>query len=49
VQTVVALDQDLLPTTPHATMLATTVDALAAAARATIRRFTSDQLTPYGR
>jgi hypothetical protein len=36
VQTVVALDQDLLSTTPYATMLANTLNALAAAALATI-------------
>jgi hypothetical protein len=40
---VVALDQDLLPTTPHATMLGNTLNVLAAAALATIRRFIPDQ------
>jgi hypothetical protein len=43
VQTVVALDQDLLPTIPRATMLGHALDALTAAAVATIRRFLPDQ------
>jgi hypothetical protein len=43
VQTVVALDPDLLPTTPRATMLGNALDALSAAALATIRRFSPDQ------
>jgi hypothetical protein len=43
VQTVVALNQDLLPTTPHATTLGNTLNVLAAAALATIRRFIPDQ------
>jgi hypothetical protein len=43
VQTAVALDPDLLPTTPRATALGNALDALAAAAVATIRRFTPDQ------
>lgn len=43
VQTVVALAQDLLPTTPHDTMLANTLNVLAAAALATIQRFTPDR------
>jgi hypothetical protein len=43
VQTVVALEPDLLPTTPRATTLGNALDALAAAALATIRRFTPDQ------
>ena len=34
---------DLLPSTPRATALGDTLDALAAAALATIRRFTPDQ------
>jgi len=40
---VVRLDQDLLPTTPHATMLGNTLNVLAAAALATIQRFTPDR------
>ena len=43
VQTVVALDPDLLPTTPRATALGNALDVPAAAALATIRRFTPDQ------
>jgi hypothetical protein len=43
VQTVVALDPDLMPTTPRATALGNALDALAAAAVATIRRFTPEQ------
>lgn len=43
VQTVVALDADLLPSSPRATALGDTLDTLAAAALATIRRFTPDQ------
>ncbi|MGI8310898.1 hypothetical protein [Saccharopolyspora hattusasensis] len=43
VQTAVALEPDLLPTTPRATLLGDALDALAAAALATIRRFTPDQ------
>jgi phage tail tape-measure protein len=42
VQTVVALDPDLLPGTPRATALGDALDALAAAAVATIRRFTPE-------
>jgi hypothetical protein len=43
VQTVVALEPDLLPNTPRATTLGNALDALAAAAQATIRSFTPDQ------
>jgi transposase-like protein len=43
VQTVVALDPELLPTTPRATALGDALQALAAAAVAVIRRFTPDQ------
>ncbi len=43
VQTVVALDPDLLPTTPRATMLGTALHTLAAAATAMIDRFAPDR------
>ena len=43
VQTIVALDQDLLPTTPRTTMLGHALDALTAAAVATMRRLRPDQ------
>jgi hypothetical protein len=42
VQTVVALDPDLLPATPGATLLGDALQALAAAAAATIARFAPD-------
>lgn len=43
VQTVVAVEPDLLPTTPRTTTLGNALDALAAAVLATVRRFTHDQ------
>jgi transposase-like protein len=47
VQTVVALDPALLPATPRATLLGDALQALAAAASATIARFAPDLASVY--